>query len=94
MDGGYVDERMWNRLEAEIGYADFWNLESEGDVNRFNEPSFFLEACANGKYHWLQRRLGDTWLARIVRIFTLVGKLEWLEGGRTPTPTGDLNQTE
>ena len=40
-----------------------------------------MEACKNGEYHWLQRRLSDTWLARIVRIFTLVGKLEWLDTG-------------
>lgn len=79
---GHVDERMWNRIEAEMGYADFWNLESDGKVSGSSESSFFLEACKNGEYHWVQRRLRDTWLARIVKIFTLVGKLEWLETGK------------
>lgn len=79
---GHVDERMWSRIEAEFGYADFWNLESEREVSGVSEPSLFLEACVDGEYHWLQRRLGDTWLSRIVQIFTLVGKLEWLETGR------------
>jgi len=79
---GFVGDRMWRRLEAEIGYADFWNLESERNVSRFNEPSFFLEGCADGEYHWVQRRLADIWLARIVQIFMSVGRLEWLEAGK------------
>lgn len=79
---GFVDERMWKRIESEFGYSDFWNLESERSVAASGEPSFFLEACKDGEYHWLQRRLSDTWLARIVRIFSTVGKLEWLETGR------------
>ena len=40
------------------------------------------------------RTVADTWLARIVQIFTLVGKFEWLEGGQTAMSTSDLNQTE
>lgn len=79
---GYVNERTWNRIEAEMGYADFWSLESERNASGFDEPSFFLEGCKNGEYHWLQRNQSDTWLARIVRIFTSVGKLEWLDTGQ------------
>jgi hypothetical protein len=37
---------------------------------------------ADGEYHWVQRRLADIWLARIVQIFMLVGQLEWLEAGK------------
>jgi len=95
---GYVDERMWYLIEAEIGYADFWNLESERNVTGFDEPSFYLEACKNGEYQWLQRDLDDTWLARIVRIFTLVGNLEWLEAGETtgsaPISVSSFDQSE
>jgi len=78
---GYVDERMWDRIEADFGNADFWNLQSERNVSRRDGLRIYLEACKNGKYHSVQRDPDDAELASIVKIFTTVGKLEWLKGG-------------
>lgn len=78
---GMMDERMWNRIEAEIGYSDYWNLETVRNVIEPIRPSFFLEGCRNGEYHWVHRQLNDNWLSRFVPLFTSVGKLEWLESG-------------
>ena len=78
---GYVGERMWSLIEADFDVADFWNLQSERNVSRSDDLRIYLEACKNGKYHSVQRDPDDAELASIVKIFTTVGKLEWLKGG-------------
>ena len=77
---GYVDEKRWDRIEADFDVANFWNLQSGRNVSRPNEPRIYLEACKNGKYHTVQREPDDAELAAIVRIITRVGRLDFLEG--------------
>jgi len=76
---GYVDERTWGRLEAGFDAVGFWHLKSERNTSGIDGIRIYLEACKNGTYRAVQRESDDSGLAAIVRIFTIVGKLEWLE---------------
>ena len=78
---GYVDDRMWARLEMEFDDVKFWNLQSERRASGPNWTRIYLDACKDGKYHAEEREPNNLELASIVRIFTLVGKIEWLEEG-------------
>ena len=76
---GYVDDRTWGHLEAGFDAVGFWHLKSERNTSGIDGIRIHLEACKNGTYHAVQRESDDSDLAEIVRIFTTVGKLEWLE---------------
>jgi hypothetical protein len=76
---GYVDERMWARLEVRFDAANFWDLQSKRRASGPDGTRIHMEACKNGTYHAVQRGPDDSNLASIVEIFNTVGKLEWLE---------------
>ena len=77
---GYVDDRMWQRVEAQFSAAGFWNLQSVRRANGAAGPRIYVEACKDGQYRAVERGPGDPDLAPIVDTFTRVGRLEWLEG--------------
>ena len=80
LDDGYVDDRMWQRIENNFVAADFWDMSSERNVSGPAGARIYLEACKNGRYQTVERASGDSEFATIVSLFTMVGKLEWLEG--------------
>ena len=76
---GYVSEKRWARVQAGFNDAGFWHLRSERDTGDFDGTRIHVEACRNGSYHAVQRGSDDSDLAAIVRTFTTIGKLDWLE---------------
>ncbi len=80
---GWLDERMWDRVEREYDLSDFWYIESDeftDDYSRFGGV-MFVEACKDGVYHYLESDPDHHWLRHIVGLLSRIGKLEWLETG-------------
>lgn len=75
---GWLDPRMWRRIETEMQIKEFWSLEPKEAAVRPGEPVMYLEGCDDGTYHRLQRQPQDNWLYSTVRILARVGKLKWL----------------
>ncbi len=79
---GWLDERMWNRVEREFRASDFWNIDSDEFADEYARGVMFLEACKDGVYHHLESDPRHHWLRHIVSLLSRIGKLEWLESGR------------
>ncbi|MDJ0911008.1 MAG: hypothetical protein QNI99_17635 [Woeseiaceae bacterium] len=81
---GWLDERTWNRVETEFEFSDFWNIASDEFAEDYQrEGVMFVEGCKDGVYHHLQSEPRHHWLSRMVTMLSRIGKLQWLETGRS-----------
>ncbi len=78
---GWLDDRTWDGVEAQIRNSDFWNIESDEFADEQYGGVMFVEGCKDGEYHYIESEPEHFWLDGIVNRFSRIGKLQWLETG-------------